>query len=62
MNLRPKKNEDEDSPQAADTLFLNRFEKHSERPNDILNDHQKYVFIELIGWIDSLFNNFIKER
>ena len=48
--------------QAADTTQLNRQEKQSERLDDFLNDHQKYVVNELIGWINSLFNKFIKER
>jgi hypothetical protein len=55
-------NEDDDSLQAADAPFLNRFEKHYVRLDDILNDHQKYVVNELIGWIDSLLNNRMREK
>ena len=55
-------NEHDDSLQAADASFLNRFEKHYIRIEDILNDHQKYVVNELFGWVDSLFNNMMKEK
>jgi hypothetical protein len=50
-------NEDDDSLKAADPPFLNRFEKHHVRLEDILSDHQKYVVNELNGWIDNLLKN-----
>jgi hypothetical protein len=55
-------NEDDDSLQSADAPFLNRFEKHHVRLEEILNDHQKYIVNELIGWIDSLLNNRMREK
>jgi hypothetical protein len=54
-------NEDDDSLQAADAPFLNRFEKHHVRLEDILNDHQKYIVNELNGWVDSLLKSRMEE-
>jgi hypothetical protein len=55
-------NEDDYSLQAADAPFLNRFEKHYVKLDIILNDHQKYVMNELLGWIDSLLHNRMREK
>ena len=55
-------NDDDDSLQATDAPFLNRFEKHHVRLEDILNEHQKYIVNELIGWVDSLLNNRMREK
>jgi hypothetical protein len=55
-------NDDNDSLEAADAAFLNRFEKHHVRLEDFLNEHQKYIVNELMGWVDSLLNNRMRER